>query len=142
MAKKKKSSNSQTQQPPDVPNVGNFWTPEDKRLFHVAVAQLCKKTKLPDGPPQGSRHHKPEHSADYVLSPSEELQLADDIAFLFSWEDQAHYITATTLEEHDDGRRLVIWLGVNDSPPEGVVDEFRDLMRSVERYAAKGLCAI
>ena len=52
MAKKKKNSNSQAQQPPDVLNVGNLWTPEDKRLFHVAVAQLYKKTELQTG------HHK------------------------------------------------------------------------------------
>ena len=120
--------------------MGNFWTPESKQQFHVAVAQLYDKTEFPDGAARGSRGNELEHGADYVMSPKEELQLADDIAFIFSWKDEAHNVTATTLEEHDDGRRLVIWLGVNKSPPEEVVDEFRDLMRIVERYAIKGLC--
>lgn len=140
MAKKKKKSSSHTQQSSAVPIKGNFWTPESKQQFHVAVAQLYDKTELPNGTARGFRGNKLEHGADYVMSPKEELQLADDIAFLFPWEDGAHTVTASTLEEHDDGRRLVIWLGVNKPPPEEVVDKFRDLMRIVESYAIKGLC--
>lgn len=108
----------------------------------MAVAQLHDKTELPDGTARGSRDKGLEHSADYVMTPREELQLADDIAFLFPWEAVATNVTATTLEEHDDGRRLVIWLGVNEPPPQGVVDEFRDLMLIVEKYALRGLYSI
>lgn len=156
MAKKKKSS-PRTQQPsapkltmrksishtpqlPAMPLTGNFWTPESKQQFHVAVAQLYDETELPDGTARGSRGYELEHGANYVMSPKEELQLADDIAFLFPWENKAQTVTATTLEEHDDGRRLVIRLGVNEPPPKQVVDEFQNLMRIVERYAKNGVC--
>lgn len=142
MVKKKKKSDSNTPQPSAAPITGNFWTPDSKQQFHVAVAQLYDKTEVPDGTGQGYRDHRLEHCADYVMKPSEELQLADDIAFLFSWKNGAKNVTATTLEEHDEGRRLVIWLGVNESPPQRIVDEFQDLMRIVERHALIGLCAI
>lgn len=136
MAKKKKKSNIRPVQAQIVPAGGNFWTHDDKRSFYEAVTQL---PDIPDGPPQSYRMNLVKYCVGYVLTLHEELQLADDIAFLFPWEEKADTVTASSIEEHDKGQRLVIRLAVNELPPPGKVIEFRDLMNIVERYATRGL---
>ena len=121
---------------------GNFWTFESKQDFHCAVTQLHKRTKnkRPDGDCLSYRHERPHLPAtnEYALTPKEELQLADDVAFLFPWEESPGTITAATIEEHDDGKKLVVRLGVNEDPKPRALGQLKDMMAIVRSYAIKG----
>lgn len=117
---------------------GNFWTPNGKRAFQVAAAELGKRTSAPDGGAVGYRQRNVDRCEGYELSCEEELHLADHIAFLTPAAEGATTITAATIEEHDDGSKLVILIAANATPEPAVIEGLHNFMKTVARYASAG----
>lgn len=115
------------QSPADV----NFWTPQDKIASHAAIAELHKKPQIPDGDCPGYQHERPHLplSYAYILTAEEEWQLKDDIAFPTPSGETPLTVTASAVEEHYDGNKLVLRLGVNEESKSRAPAQLRDILQ-------------
>ncbi|KAG7112018.1 hypothetical protein HYQ44_010213 [Verticillium longisporum] len=109
----------------------NFWTPSSSRSFHTSVAKLRKVTRNPPEPQfyRGSTTPDPD---GHVLSLGDELQMADNLAYLAHWEENVRMISAVTLEEHPSG--LVVVLASNSTPSQSIIAGLRDILATVCQY--------
>jgi methanogenic corrinoid protein MtbC1 len=78
----------------------------------------------------------PPQSAKHLLKAEDEMQLADDIAFLAQWEEGVENVTAVTLQEKAHG--LVICLASNHTPSDQTVRELNKIMALVSEYSSEG----
>jgi hypothetical protein len=74
------------------------------------------------------------------LKAEDEMQLADNIAFL-AQSQEVENVTAATLRENAHG--LVICLSSNHTPPRTTIRELNEVMALVSKYASAGnsLCS-
>ena len=103
--------------------------------FYQAVRHL---RNLTDQPSEEHSYRKdiPTQSAKHLLKAEDEMQLADDIAFLAQREEGVENVTAVTLQEKAHG--LVICLASNHTPSDKTVGELNEIMALVSEYASEG----
>lgn len=103
--------------------------------FYQAVRNLCNLTDQPSE--ECSYRAIPlSQSAKYLLKAEDEMQLADDIAFLAQRQEGVENVTAVTLQEKANG--LVICLASNHTPADKTVHELNQIMALVSEYASEG----
>ncbi|CAI7621364.1 unnamed protein product [Penicillium glandicola] len=102
--------------------------------FYRAVRNLCKLTDQPSEE-HSYRNTPPTQSAKHLLKAEDEMQLADDIAFLAQWQEGVKYVTAVTLQEKAHG--LVICLASNHTPSNKTVGELNEIMALMTKYASE-----
>ncbi|KAG7103713.1 hypothetical protein HYQ44_017801 [Verticillium longisporum] len=109
----------------------NFWTPSSSRSFHTSVAKLRKRTQNPSEPQfyRGSATPGPD---GHVLSLGDELQMADNLAYLAHSEENVHMVSAVTLEEHPSC--LVVVLASNSTPSQSIIAGLSDILATVCQY--------
>ncbi|RJE17276.1 hypothetical protein PHISCL_10387, partial [Aspergillus sclerotialis] len=108
------------------------WTFPSSRAFYQAVLNLRKLTEQP------SKEHyyrdlKPPQSKAHVLRYEDEMQFADNIAFLAQWQEGVETVSAVTLQENTNG--LVILLASNHTPSESIVSGLRNVLALTSEYA-------
>lgn len=103
--------------------------------FYQAVQNLRKRTDQPSEE-HSYRCIPPSQSAKYLLKAEDEMQLADDIAFLAQSQEGVENVTAVTLQEKAHG--LVICLASNHTPSDKTVRELNETMALVSKYAFEG----
>ncbi|KAJ5696741.1 hypothetical protein N7536_007153 [Penicillium majusculum] len=103
--------------------------------FYQAVRNLRNLTDQPSEE-HSYRTIPLSQSAKYLLKAEDEMQLADDIAFLAQWQEGVENVTAVTLQEKPNG--LVICLASNHTPADKTVLELTQTMALVSKYAAEG----
>ncbi|ORY68301.1 uncharacterized protein BCR38DRAFT_481782 [Pseudomassariella vexata] len=113
----------------------SFWTTQDKFEFHLAVEELHKLVQVP-ADEHLYRDNIPEPAGDHVLALKDELQIADNLAFLAHWEEDVTAVSAITIQERP--RSLKVVVTSNQTPAEAIVDGLRDLMRITSEFSQKG----
>ncbi|KAJ5206804.1 hypothetical protein N7491_002563 [Penicillium cf. griseofulvum] len=103
--------------------------------FYQAVRNLRELTDQPSEE-HSYRMDIPPQSAKHLLKAEDEMQLADDIAFLAQREEGVENVTAVTLQEKAHG--LVICLASNHTPSDKTVCELDKIMALVSEYASEG----
>ncbi|CAG8950794.1 hypothetical protein HYFRA_00003010 [Hymenoscyphus fraxineus] len=126
-----------------IPSSNGIWTTESSKRFYKAVQLLDRKLGGRDG--GKSPVHPADYradvgntsdSSDYTLSYSEELDLADDFAFLAAVKgDDPEYVSATVVEEQRDAPGLIIRLASNKTPKEKVVESLRGFIGMIQDHA-------
>lgn len=110
-----------------------------KQNFHIMVQKLYSKTQEPTRPInyRGGTFHQ---SKEYTLLHEEEQHLADHIAVLAHTKDDAHYVSAATLQECQGSCRssLNIRIASNKTPSGRTVDGMQKCLAIVERFACEG----
>ncbi|KAL2698638.1 hypothetical protein AAEP93_010026 [Penicillium crustosum] len=103
--------------------------------FYQAVRNLRNLTNQPSEE-HSYRTYPLSQSEKYLLKAEDEMQLADDIAFLAQWKEGVENVTAVTLQEKPNG--LVICLASNHTPTDKTVFELTQTMDLVSNYAFEG----
>lgn len=103
--------------------------------FYQAVRNLHNLTDQPSEE-HSYRTIPLSQSAKYLLKAEDEMQLADDIAFLAQWQEGVESVTAVTLQEK--ANELVICLASNHTPADKTVHELKQIMALVSKYASEG----
>ena len=112
----------------------NFWTPLLQQDFHQSVAELREVTQTP----AAARYYRDcpmPKSNDHILSFQDELQMADDIAFLCHRDEGVGYVSAVTLQEHSN--RLVILLASNSTPSQTTTQVLGDIAEIISQYTRR-----
>ena len=123
-----------------MPGNPNFWTPQSSLEFHATVTQLYRKNQQP-----GAHHIYPNikpKNADtgrHVLSVEDELQLADDIAFLAQTKRDPLTISAVTVQERSTGLHFLI--SSNAQPVGSTQAGLQRFTSTLTKYAKKGACS-
>ena len=112
----------------------NIWTPALDREFHRRVLELSKLTETPAAA-QYCRDRAVPESTDHVLSFRDELQIADDIAFLSHSEEGAHHVSAVTLQEHPGC--LIVLLASNSTPSKATIQGLGEIVTIIRQYAVQ-----
>jgi hypothetical protein len=112
----------------------NIWTPRLSLDFHRSVVKLHNQTETPVAA-QSYRENSLAESEAYLLSFKDELQIADDLAFLSHWKEGADYISAITLQEHTN--TLVVLLASNKTPSQTILDGLEDIAEILVKYSSQ-----
>lgn len=112
----------------------NIWTPRLNLDFHRCVVKLHNHTETPVAA-QYYRENSLTESKGYVLSFKDELQIADDLAFLSQWEEGADYVSAITLQEHTN--TLVVLLASNKTPSQTILTGLEDIAELLVKYSSQ-----
>ncbi|KGO44720.1 hypothetical protein PEX2_006510 [Penicillium expansum] len=104
--------------------------------FYQAIRSLRKLTDQPSEEHSYRMDIPSFQSANHLLKVEDEMQFADDIAFLAQWQEGVEYVTAVTLQEMANG--LVIRIASNHTPTDKTVRELKGTMALVSEYASKG----
>lgn len=116
--------------------MANFWGNETKLDFHKAVAELQDVTRYP----VDEEDYRPEENSETdarVLRFKDELQLADDLAFLAHSEEGVGTVSAVTIQERSEG--ITVLLASNYTPTETTIKGLRNILSIIRRYAFKGI---
>ncbi|KGO67158.1 hypothetical protein PITC_020640 [Penicillium italicum] len=103
--------------------------------FFQAVQTLRNLTDQPSEE-HSYRDIPPSQSTKYLLKAEDEMQLADDIAFLAQWQEGVENVTAVALQEMANG--LVICIASNHTPANKTINELKEIMDLVSVYAFEG----
>lgn len=103
--------------------------------FYQAVQNLRRLTDQPSHE-ESYRINSPSQSTKYILKAEDEMQLADNVAFLAHSQEGVENVTAVTLRENAHG--LVICLASNHTPPSTTISELSEVMALVSEYASTG----
>ncbi|KAH7363551.1 hypothetical protein B0T11DRAFT_353892, partial [Plectosphaerella cucumerina] len=112
----------------------SFWTPASSRDFHTSVAKLRQLTEIPSNP-QYYRSRPVPVPEGHVLSFEDELQIADNMAYLAHRSEGAVMVSAVTLQERSSG--LVVVLASNSTPSPPVIHGFKKILNIVSRYSGE-----
>ncbi|KAK7750051.1 hypothetical protein SLS62_008044 [Diatrype stigma] len=116
--------------------MANFWGNGTKLDFHKAVAELQDLTRYP----VDEEYYRPKEIAETdgrVLKFKDELQLADDLAFLANSEEGVGTVSAVTIQERREG--ITVLLASNYTPTETTVKGLRNILDIIQKYAFKGI---
>ena len=116
-----------------------LWTSQLEWDFHTSVAELQKVTDIP-AEARYYRGDEPSTSDKHILSFRDELQFADNLAFLCHWHEGGYYISAVTLRECHD--HLIIQVASNLTPSPAIIEGLKDLMGMLAQYASQSTMLI
>lgn len=116
--------------------MANFWGNKTKLDFHQAVVDLQDLTRYPVDE-EYYRHREGSETDARVLKFKDELQLADDLAFLANSEEGVGTVSAVTIQERSDG--ITVLLASNYTPTETTINGIRNILNIIQKYALKGI---
>ena len=117
--------------------MANFWPNETQLNFHEAVANLQDLTKHPASEEYYRDREGPNAPDPHTLKVRDELQLADDLAFLANCEEGVGSVSAVTIQERGNG--ITIVLTSNKTPEELTIKGLSNILATVSKYSAKGI---
>lgn len=114
----------------------SVWSLVDEVAFHSQVRDLHDRcsvanTAAASAPPRTS-------DSLYLLSPTSERRLANDIAFLAACQPAGEHVVAATIEATLEKRRIKFSLAANRGIIENVEVELNSVFKCLERRARKG----
>lgn len=71
------------------------------------------------------------------MAPEDEFHLANQIAFLASYKEGVHYVSAATVQERTTPPALLIRLASNKTPNDFVVQKLRGIFKVIRAYASR-----
>ncbi len=116
--------------------MASFWGHRTKLDFHKTVADLHDITRYPVGEVSYCRDFEDSEIDTHVLKLREELQLADDLAFLANSDEGNRTVSAVTIQEGNEG--ITILLASNSTPTERTTKGLRKILSTIKRYASRG----
>ncbi|KAI1877705.1 hypothetical protein JX265_003713 [Neoarthrinium moseri] len=117
----------------------NFWTPQLKLEFHRAVDELFRLGDTPceERLYRGRLRVQNEFENEHTLNFDDELQIADNLAFLAQCEEGVRTVSAVTIQEHQDGMRVLI--ASNQTPSQDIVTGIRELLSYASEIATNAI---
>ncbi|KAB5566157.1 hypothetical protein GE09DRAFT_730036 [Coniochaeta sp. 2T2.1] len=116
-------------------SISGCWTPSLLGEFHKTVEQLQALTDTP-AKPSSYRDGPPPPSDGHLLSFGDELQLADDLAFLVQDNRDSKNVSAVTIQETSDG--ILVIVSGNSTPMAAVMTGLQDVLSTTSGYAVLG----
>ena len=117
--------------------MANFWSTETQLKLHEAVANLQGLTKHPISEEYGRDHESPDAPGPHVLKLKDELQLADDLAFLANSEEGVRSVSAVTIQQRSGGIKIL--LTSNKTPAEPTIKGLSNILATISKYSVKGI---
>lgn len=107
------------------------------RLAEVSSSG-SESSRLKDQPSEEYSYRiiPPSQSTKHLLRAEDEMQLADNLAFLAQWQEGVENVTASTLQEKTNG--LLILLASNHTLLEAMIHELRAMLALVSENAFRG----
>ena len=126
----------------DDETVMSIWRGIDRKQFELNLADLSNvgKSQRPShqrAPPSTSL----DGDRDQTLSLNTERCVADDIAFLATWDCAEGGVTAATLQESTDNSTCTVSLAANEGVKAEVMETVNQVLRSLESCAGRCMSA-
>lgn len=120
----------------------SIWAPLNRATFENDVATLYARTspqlhRLTQLSPRLSQRDQRLSEANTTLLASDtELQLAEDFAFLASWEDIPPCVSAATITQIDDAGGICLSVAANEGIADHVKQSLQQILRLMEQCAS------
>ncbi|KAB5582804.1 hypothetical protein GE09DRAFT_283243 [Coniochaeta sp. 2T2.1] len=116
-------------------SISSCWAPTLLREFYESVEGLQALTDTP-AKPRSYRDRLDPPSDGHILSFGDELQLADDLAFLAQDNRDSKNVSAVTIQENPDGIHAIV--SGNSTPTESLITGLQDILDTTSGPAVLG----
>ena len=116
----------------------SIWSFVGLQTFYNSLDQLQKLFAVPTEIIHPPREDS-KNTVRRTLPFEQEVQLADDFAFLAAYDHGAEYVTTATVELQEDLSGLVVVLAANEGVSDSVLNAFNAILTVLESCARKSM---